>query len=184
MGVNRLDPGRPGQPDSLQLMIDNQQRRDDAESPLALRRAADSADAARRAQRAADSIAIANDPTAPVVPSLVGLEEGEARDAIEDADLVVGSVIFRADNAVTGTVLESKPPAGRKLRRGTPVDLVLSDGRVTLPDTMSSDSLPRDSIRTDSTTDSTTAPGSDSVRNAADSVRIVPPPSAPQHTSR
>lgn len=189
MGVNRLDPGRPGQPDSLQLLLDDQQRREDAQSPLSLRRAADSADAERRARRAADSIALANDPTAPLVPNLVGMEEGDARDAIEEADLVVGSVIFRADNAAAGTVLESKPPAGRKLRSGSPVDLVLSDGRVAPPDTARAESLRADSMRADSIrTDSLRAAPmpSDSARSdsvSADRVRVVPPPSA-THVSR
>ncbi len=134
-GVNMLEPGRPGQPDSLQLMLDSLQRQKDAETPMARRRAADSADAARRAQRVADSVALANDPDAPVVPEVVGLEEGVARTAIEDAGLTVGSVIFRADSAVAGTVLASTPAAGRKVRLRSAIDIVLSDGRVFVPDT-------------------------------------------------
>lgn len=134
-GVNILEPGRPGQRDSLQLMLDSLQRAKDKESPMSRRRAADSADAARRAQRVADSIALANDPNAPVVPEVVGLDEGAARTAIEDAGLNVGSVIFRADSAAAGTVLASTPSAGRKVRPGTAVDIVLSDGRTVGPDT-------------------------------------------------
>jgi len=134
-GVNMLEPGRPGQPDSLQVMLDSLQRAKNQESPMSLRRAADSADAARRAQRVADSVALANDPNAPMVPMVVGLEEGAARTAIEDAGLTVGSVIFRADSAIAGTVLASTPAAGRKVRPGTSVDIVLSDGRTVGPDT-------------------------------------------------
>ncbi len=128
-GVNRLEPGRPGQPDSLQLMLDSLQRRDDANAPMTQRRAADSLDAALRAQRIADSVALANDPDAPVVPDVVRMEEGAARQTIEDAGLMVGSVIFRADSATAGTVLATMPTAGRKVRAGTAIDLVLSDGR-------------------------------------------------------
>jgi hypothetical protein len=134
-GVNRLEPGRPGQPDSLQLMLDSLQRRADADAPMTQRRAADSLDAARRAQRIADSIALANDPDAPVVPDVVTLEEGAARQAIEDAGLMVGSVVFRADSATAGTVLATIPIAGRKVRPGTAIDLVLSDGRAGTADT-------------------------------------------------
>jgi hypothetical protein len=134
-GVNRLEPGRPGQPDSLQLMLDSLQRRDDANAPMAQRRAADSLDAALRAQRIADSVALANDPDAPVVPDVVRMEEGAARQTIEDAGLMVGSVIFRTDSATTGTVLATMPAAGRKVRAGTAIDLVLSDGRTGTSDT-------------------------------------------------
>lgn len=139
-GVNRLEPGRPGQPDSLQLMLDSLQRRDDADAPMAQRRAADSLDAAQRAQRIADSVALANDPDAPVVPDVIRMEEGAARQTIEDAGLMVGSVVFRADSATTGTVLATMPIAGRKVRAGTAIDLVLSDGRTGTTDTTQVDS--------------------------------------------
>jgi hypothetical protein len=134
-GVNRLEPGRPGQPDSLQLMLDSLQRRDDADAPMAKRRAADSLDAAQRAQRIADSVALANDPDAPVVPDVIRMEEGAARQTIEDAGLLVGSVVFRADSATAGTVLATMPATGRKVRAGTAIDLVLSDGRAGTADT-------------------------------------------------
>jgi len=136
-GVRKLEPGHPGQADSLQLMLDSLKRLK-ADDPREQRRAVDSADAARRAKRFADSIALANDSTAPVVPALANLEEGAARSAIETAGLTVGSVQFHASTLPAGTVLSSQPAAGVKARAGSAVNLVLSDGR---PPSDSTDTL-------------------------------------------
>lgn len=128
-GVNKLEPGRPGQPDSLQLMLDSLRQRAASGDPRTMRRAADSADADQRAQRVADSTALANDPDAPIIPDVVNLEEGAAREAIEGAGLTVGSVLFRASTAPPGVVVGTTPAAGRKVRAGSAVNLILSDGR-------------------------------------------------------
>jgi hypothetical protein len=133
-GVNRLDPGRPGQADSLQIMLDSLAAQSEENDPIRARRAIDSADADRRARHRADSLALENDPLAPTVPEVVRLEEGAARSAIEAAGLSVGSVEFRASSDPAGTVLATRPIAGRKVRPSSAVDLVLSDGR-TPPDT-------------------------------------------------
>ena len=135
-GVNRMEPGRPGQPESLQLMLDSLRRLGADDDPITQRRAADSADAAHRAQRVADSISLANDPDAPIVPDVVRMEEGVARQAIEDAGLTVGNVVFRPDSTTAGIVLATTPRTGRKVRFGTAVDLVLSDGRTVPPDSL------------------------------------------------
>ncbi|MEQ1690657.1 MAG: PASTA domain-containing protein [Gemmatimonas sp.] len=132
--VQRIEPGRPGQADSLELMLDSIRQQNTAQNPREQRRAADSADADQRAQRIADSVALANDPDAPVIPNVVSLEEGAARTAIESAGLTIGTVQFRAASAAAGVVLATTPAAGRKVRAGTAVNLVLSDGR-TPPDT-------------------------------------------------
>lgn len=129
VGVKRFEPGRPGQPDSLQLMLDSLKSLQDAGDPLTQRRAADSADADQRAQHRADSTALANDPNAPVVPVVINLEEGAARTAIEAAGLTVGAVEFRASTVAAGVVLSSNPIAGQKARAGSAINLVLSDGR-------------------------------------------------------
>lgn len=128
VGVRRMDPGHPGQPDSLRAMLDSVRDRA-ASDPLTQRRAADSSDAAQRAGRYADSMALANDSTAPAVPNVVGMEEGAARFTIELLGLVVGSVQFKASPLPAGTVMASVPVAMRKVRLGTAIDLVLSDGR-------------------------------------------------------
>ena len=134
VGVNRLDPGRPGAADSLQLMIDSLRERSAMQDPREQRRSADSVDAEQRTQRVTDSIALANDPDAPVIPDVMGLEEGAARNAIEGAGLTVGTVQFRAATAAAGIVMATSPTAGIKARPGSAVDLVLSDGRTPPPD--------------------------------------------------
>ena len=70
--VNKFDPGRADQADSLQLMLDSLARA--PKDRRSMRRAADSTDAAERAQRTDDSTSIANDPEAAVVPSVVNIE--------------------------------------------------------------------------------------------------------------
>ncbi len=127
-GVHKLEPGRPGQPDSLQMMLDSLRQRA-ATDPRMLRRAADSTDAAQRARRVADSTALANDPEAPLVPNVVDLEEGAARDAIEEARLTVGAVLFQSSTSPAGVVVATTPVAGFKARVGSAVNLILSDGR-------------------------------------------------------
>ena len=127
-GVRRLEPGHAGQADSLQAMLDSL-RRNEAADPRTQRRAADSTDAAQRARRFVDSVALANDASAPIVPAVINMEEGAARNAIEQLGLVVGSVQFKASTSPAGTVLTTVPVAGRKVRLGTAINIVLSDGR-------------------------------------------------------
>ena len=141
-GVNKLEPGRPGQPDSLAVMLDSLKQLRESDDPRTLRRAADSADAAQRAQRRADSIALANDPNAPLVPDVRGFDEGAARSALDSAGLKVGAVQFRADTAAAGVVLSTLPAAGQKVRPSTTITLVLSDGRTPPSDTLDSFAVP------------------------------------------
>ena len=139
-GVKRIDPGRPGQPDSLQVMLDSL-RRVASTSPREQRRAADSTDAAQRESRVADSIAIANDPDSPIIPDVVNLEEGAARTSIEGVGLTVGTVQFRASAAAAGVVLATVPAGGRRVRSGTAINLILSDGRTPPPATVDTPSV-------------------------------------------
>ena len=127
--VNRFDPGRAGQPDSLQLMLDSLAQRKASNDPRSLRRAADSTDAEQRAQRLADSTTLANDPDAPVVPAVLNLEEGAARDSIEAAGLIVGDVSFQRSAAPLGVVIATFPAVGQKTRAKSAVKLILSNGR-------------------------------------------------------
>jgi serine/threonine-protein kinase len=63
------------------------------------------------------------------VPKLLGLTEDAARTALAGAHLDVGKVTRRYDDSVPdGSVVSSSPKAGASLRRGTPVDLVISRG--------------------------------------------------------
>lgn len=123
MGVNTLEPGRPAQPDSLQLMLDSI--------------------ASGKTQAANDSLDAASTRTTPdavvdsaltpadaiVVPDLIGVEEGAARTSLATAGFVVGTTEFRPSKSPAGTVLTTLPAAGASVARGTSVALVLSDGR-------------------------------------------------------
>lgn len=127
--VNTLEPGRANGVDSLQVMLDSISRegtKADTAPPAA---AAPATEPVQTTQ--VDSIP---------VPSLVELEEGAARNAIRDAGLQVGEVIFQANLKPAGTVLSSTPAVGTFVARGSAVSLTLSDGRPptdTLFDTLS-----------------------------------------------
>jgi eukaryotic-like serine/threonine-protein kinase len=77
------------------------------------------------------------------VPTLVGLPEAEARQAITDAGLAVGTVTQQEtdDPAQVGTVLESTPASGAQQEEGTEVDLVvgIAPDAVTVPDVVGLD---------------------------------------------
>lgn len=69
------------------------------------------------------------------VPTLTGLSEESARQALTDAGLVVGAIRQRNDPAVAaGTVLEVDQAEGAAVPLGTPVNLVVSTGRVVIVD--------------------------------------------------
>lgn len=123
VGVNTIEPGRPQQADSLQIMLDSIAQ---GQTPAgALDTAA--ADVAPGAP-AADSTLPGADSSI-VVPDLVGVEEGAARTALADAGFAVGGTEFRASRSPTGTVLATSPAFGTAVARGTTVSLILSDGR-------------------------------------------------------
>ncbi|MDP9395507.1 MAG: PASTA domain-containing protein, partial [Actinomycetota bacterium] len=68
------------------------------------------------------------------VPPLAGQAEDAAREAVEDVNLVVGRVRRDySDTVPKGTVISSTPGAGERLRRGEPVDLVVSRGVQPVP---------------------------------------------------
>lgn len=70
------------------------------------------------------------------VPTLVGLSQTAAKDALASAGLTLGSVIQRNDPAsAADTVLEvANVAAGDEVAPKTVVNLVVASGRVTLPD--------------------------------------------------
>jgi serine/threonine-protein kinase len=68
------------------------------------------------------------------VPSLVGLAEKTAREALSNNKLAVGDVSRVYDEKVpSGQVVSSSPASGRELKAGTRVDLVVSRGRQPIP---------------------------------------------------
>jgi beta-lactam-binding protein with PASTA domain len=62
------------------------------------------------------------------VPSIVGMAQSVAADAIDKAGLELGSVSERESQAARGAVLEMTPPAGSSVAPSTRIDLVVSSG--------------------------------------------------------
>ena len=128
VGVNTLEPGRPQQADSLQIMLDSITR---GESPVTAKDAetpeAEPAVPAPEVPSAIDSTV--------TIPDLVGIEEGAARKLLAESGLVIGASEFRESKSPLGTVLSTLPAFGTAVKRGTTVNLVLSDGR-TPPDSL------------------------------------------------
>lgn len=125
--VHKLEPGRGTGVDSLQVMLDSIAKgripapTATAEVPVSPP-ADDTADTA-------DSVATPSTQELVLVPSVVDLEEGTARNAILDAGLQVGEVSFQASTKPAGTVLGTTPVAGAQVPALTAVSLLLSDGR-------------------------------------------------------
>ncbi len=122
VGVNTLEPGRPQQADSLQLMLDSIAK---GQSPVAVKERV-----VTEVQPAAPTVdsAPSNNETVSI-PDLVGVEEGMARKVLTDSGLAVGASEFRESKSPLGTVLSTVPASGTAVKRGTPVNLILSDGR-------------------------------------------------------
>ncbi len=138
VGVRALEPGRPEQPDSLQLMLDSIANGTASKSAAAVRndersarRASDSADAENRPQRIADSVAAARAAAAEAlpVPDVIGLEEGLARTRVVESGHVVGTVQFEDSRTAAGIVLRTVPAAGESVAPGESITLILSNGR-------------------------------------------------------
>jgi eukaryotic-like serine/threonine-protein kinase len=74
--------------------------------------------------------------TAPAtpVPPLIGADQGQAASRLAAAGLAVGAVTGVVDPARAGTVIASNSPAGTLEPTGSPVDLTISLGAVTVPD--------------------------------------------------
>ncbi|WP_306520783.1 PASTA domain-containing protein [Gemmatimonas sp.] len=131
--VHKLEPGRGTGVDSLAVMLDSIAR---GKVPAATGGAKKGA--AQRNDSATPTDSAATAPAELIaVPVLTDLEEGAARNALLDAGLQVGEVQFQASPKPAGTVLSSIPLAGSNVAPNTPVTLVLSDGRTSATDTMS-----------------------------------------------
>ncbi|WP_317451875.1 PASTA domain-containing protein [Microbacterium sp. NIBRBAC000506063] len=69
------------------------------------------------------------------VPTLVGLSDAAARDALDEADLELGTVTRRNHPELSaGTVLEASAEANTEVEPGTVINLVIASGFVTLND--------------------------------------------------
>ena len=70
-----------------------------------------------------------------VVPALAGLTQDAAQQAITQAGLKVGAVTTdHSTDVPAGSVISASQKAGAKIDQSTSVDLVVSDGKVLLPD--------------------------------------------------
>lgn len=67
------------------------------------------------------------------VPDLVGKTAVEAANALLAAELAVGTVTRKSSDQKPGVVLAQTPAAGAIAVKGSPVDLTVSDGQVSVP---------------------------------------------------
>lgn len=121
--VNTLEPGRANSVDSLQVMLDSI-----AGGRIPRQANADPIDSVIAAVEAQDAMED-EDTTLIIVPSLLDLEEGDARDRIVDAGLRVGEIQFQSSPKPAGVVLATFPVSGARVVSRTAITLVLSDGR-------------------------------------------------------
>lgn len=129
--VNTLEPGRPEQPDSTQLMLDSATASGlpNAKDRLTIRRELDSA-AQAELDRNVDSLAIEAAASGVAVPELVGMDEGSARAVIASVGFSMGAVQTRPSRLPAGTVLSTAPAGHAFAAPGSPIALVLSNGRI------------------------------------------------------
>ncbi|MHA6759302.1 Stk1 family PASTA domain-containing Ser/Thr kinase [Streptacidiphilus sp. PAMC 29251] len=72
---------------------------------------------------------VSKGPNRPAVPSLAGLSQSDAEQAVKDAGLAVGQLSKEgSDSVAKGDVIRSSPAAGSKQQPNTPIDLVISSG--------------------------------------------------------
>ena len=69
-----------------------------------------------------------------VVPQVIGQSQGEAEALLSDAKLRIRQVLQRDVNLPEGQVLDVLPRPGAQVRANSEVDLVVSSGRVQVPD--------------------------------------------------
>lgn len=120
MTVNKLEPGRADSVDSLAVMLDSISK-GNIPTPTASSGTAPAAAPASDTQPTNETLV--------VVPSVIDLEEGAARNAILDNGLQVGEVQFRPSAKPAGIVLATFPMSGARVMTRSAVTLVLSDGR-------------------------------------------------------
>ncbi|MCT2042099.1 Stk1 family PASTA domain-containing Ser/Thr kinase [Pseudoclavibacter alba] len=81
------------------------------------------------------TVLVSTGPKAVVMPTLVGMTEQRAKETLEANGLKLGSV--RSEDSPTvpeGTVISSDPEGESEIAPGSSVNLVVSTGKVTLPD--------------------------------------------------
>ena len=83
-------------------------------------------------------ITVSTGPSEVAVPSLLGLTEAQAKDALIKAGLQLGTITpGTSPTAASGTVIQSTPEVGTYAASGSTVDLIISNGKVDVPDVTS-----------------------------------------------
>ncbi|NLT26824.1 MAG: Stk1 family PASTA domain-containing Ser/Thr kinase [Microbacteriaceae bacterium] len=81
------------------------------------------------------TLTVSAGPSSIAVPDIAGMSEDEAKAALEDAGLRLGTVTSEDSPSVpAGEVIRSNPAIGRPAAPDSAVDVFVSNGKVTLPD--------------------------------------------------
>ena len=84
------------------------------------------------------TITVSTGPSEVAVPSLLGLTEAQAKDALTKAGLQLGTITpGTSPTAALGQVIQSTPEVGTYASSGSTVDLIISNGKVDVPDVTS-----------------------------------------------
>ena len=82
------------------------------------------------------AVTVSSGPPQVVVPTLVGLPRADALNALTAAGLLLGGLDTKASDLPADTVLSSDPAEGTKVDAGSAVSLVVSSGKVKVPDVL------------------------------------------------
>ena len=83
-------------------------------------------------------LTVSTGPSEVAVPTLLGLTEAQAKDALTAAGLTLGTITQgTSPTVVSGKVIQSTPQVGTYAASGSPVDLIISNGKVDVPDVTS-----------------------------------------------
>ena len=83
-------------------------------------------------------VTVSSGPTEVAVPTLLGLTESQAKDALTKAGLALGTITQGTSPSVPlGKVIQSTPQVGTYASSGSTVDLIISNGKVEVPDVSS-----------------------------------------------
>jgi len=83
-------------------------------------------------------LTVSTGPSEVAVPTLLGLTETQAKDALTKAGLALGTITQGTSPSVPlGKVIQSTPQVGTYASSGSTVDLIISNGKVEVPDVSS-----------------------------------------------
>ncbi len=107
----------------------------------------DPAKDAKVAKDTAVDVVYSSGPQQVQVPTLVGLSQAQAVDALTTAGLTLGAITLKDSvDQPAGTVIAASPKEGTSVAKGTPVALVVSSGKVPVPSVLG---LPQEQAKAD-----------------------------------